>query len=66
MLDHVLSTYEFNLRNAHHVVRGMTPEQLLKVMMPFGQIRKAGDARSGTGLGLPFCLWPIPLFGSGA
>ena len=33
--------------------RGMTPEQLAKVMVPFGQIRKAGEARSGTGLGLP-------------
>merc|ERR1719174_2153197 len=33
--------------------RGMTPEQLSKAMLPFGQIRKAGEARSGTGLGLP-------------
>jgi len=33
--------------------RGMTPKQLAKVMVPFGQIRKAGEARSGTGLGLP-------------
>jgi len=32
--------------------RGMTQDQLGKVMLPFGQIRKAGDARSGTGLGL--------------
>merc|ERR1712222_313208 len=30
----------------------MTHEQLTKVMVPFGQIRKAGEARSGTGLGL--------------
>ena len=33
--------------------RGMTPEQLTKVMVPFAQIRNAGEARSGTGLGLP-------------
>ena len=32
--------------------RGMTPEQLVKVMGPFGQLRKADDASSGTGLGL--------------
>ena len=31
----------------------MTPDQSTKVMVPFGQIRKAGEARSGTGLGLP-------------
>ena len=33
--------------------RGMTPDQLKNVMVPFGQIRKAGEQRSGTGLGLP-------------
>ena len=33
--------------------RGMTPEQLTKAMVPFGQIRKPGELRSGTGLGLP-------------
>ena len=33
--------------------RGMAPDELAKVMLPFGQIRKAGEARSGTGLGLP-------------
>merc|ERR1719362_1889795 len=32
---------------------GMKPEQLTQAMLPFGQIRKAGEARSGTGLGLP-------------
>ena len=32
--------------------RGMTPEQLGKVMVPFAQVRKAGEAQSGTGLGL--------------
>ena len=39
MLDHVLSTYEFNLRNAHHVVRGMTPEQC--VAQPAGLLNHA-------------------------
>merc|ERR1719331_2902586 len=33
--------------------RGMTAEQLAKVMVPFGQIRKAREAMTGTGLGLP-------------
>ena len=33
--------------------RGMTADQLTKVMVPFGQIHKAGEAQSGTGLGLP-------------
>ena len=27
MLEDLLSTYEFNLRNAHHVVEGLNPEQ---------------------------------------
>lgn len=31
----------------------MSPEDLQRVMMPFGQIRTAGDAQQGTGLGLP-------------
>jgi len=53
---------EFEQTNDHEAVievtvidqgRGMTREQLSKVMVPFGQIRKAGEARSGTGLGLP-------------
>ena len=33
--------------------RGMTPDQLCKVLVPFGQLRKGGDASTGTGLGLP-------------
>merc|ERR1711934_1346669 len=33
--------------------RGMTPEQLSKVMAPFGHLRKADEAQSGTGLELP-------------
>ena len=33
--------------------RGMTADQLSKAMVPFGQIRVAGEVRSGTGLGLP-------------
>merc|ERR1719174_2426158 len=33
--------------------RGMTPCQLTKVMVPFGHLRKADEAQSGTGLGLP-------------
>jgi CheY-like chemotaxis protein len=41
--------------------RGMTAEQLTKVMVPFGQIRKAGEARSGTGLGLPLTKAMIEL-----
>ena len=28
-------------------------EQLNKVMVPFGRLRKAGDMQSGTGLGCP-------------
>ena len=39
----------------------MTAEQLTKVMVPFGQIRKAGEARSGTGLGLPLTKAMIEL-----
>ena len=27
MLGHLIATYAFNLRNAHHVVKGLTPEQ---------------------------------------
>merc|ERR1719201_1134949 len=33
--------------------RGMTSDQLTKVMVPFGHLRKADEAQSGTGLGLP-------------
>merc|ERR1712232_13889 len=32
--------------------RGMTAKQLKKVMVPFAQLRKADDARTGSGLGL--------------
>ena len=33
--------------------RGIAPDQLHKVMVPFAQIRQAGELHSGTGLGLP-------------
>ena len=39
MLDHVLASYEFNLRNAHHVVAGLTPEQC--VAQPAGLLNHA-------------------------
>ena len=37
----------------HDTGRGLTAGELDKVLMPFAQIRKAGDAQEGTGLGLP-------------
>ena len=46
--------------------RGMTQEQLIKAMVPFGQIRNAGEARSGTGLELPLTKAMVELGHKGA
>ena len=46
-------SYSMSNRALQDKGRGMTADQLSKAMVPFGQIRVAGEVRSGTGLGLP-------------